>query len=378
MQPTLGHPVGTGRPVHVCPVGHSPPQLKKVPPQKTGPEHVHCPLPGSMHACPERHGKPQLPGPHVGIPSVVVVGHTGVVTELVVLVVVAVQQKPTASGVSVASVGRHAARTFTPPLMVPSLRRRAQRTEASALTVRKRSPAVTRIARVLAGMGPSPRPRYRRGRRAVKGEFAPPCGRGALPPRCAGPMRDPLDRLDRAHLVHGFGSPAIADADGTLRLVRGTRRLRLGRATGRRYLDGLASLWNVAVGHGRAEIARAIAAQARALAYAPTLLGFSSEPAVRLAARIARLAPKGLDHVVFTSGGSESNESVIRLVRLYWRLRGAPDKIGIVALNDAYHGSSTGAASLTGLATLPSLLRAADARRARGWRARTATAASSG
>ena len=87
----------------------------------------------------------------------------------------------------------------------------------------------------------------------------------------------------------------------------------------------------------------------RQLEYAPTLLGFSSEPAERLAARIAKMAPKGLTRVVFTSGGSEANETVIRLVRLYWRLRQRPDKIKIVALNRAYHGSSTGAASLTGL-----------------------------
>jgi putrescine aminotransferase len=161
---------------------------------------------------------------------------------------------------------------------------------------------------------------------------------------------DVLDRLDRAHLIHGFGSPAIAETEGTLRLVRG-RGAYVWDSDGRRYLDGVSSLWNVAVGHGRGEIARAVAAQIRALEYAPTLLGFSTEPAIRLAARIARLAPKGLRHVMFTSGGSESNESVIRLVRLYWRLRGRPDKIGIVALRGAYHGTSSGAASLTGLAT---------------------------
>jgi len=161
---------------------------------------------------------------------------------------------------------------------------------------------------------------------------------------------DRLDRLDREHLVHGFGSPAVAEAEGTLRLVRG-RGAYVWDSEGRRYLDGLSSLWNVAVGHGRGEIARAVAAQIRALEYAPTLLGFSTEPAIRLAARLARLAPKGLRHVMFTSGGSESNESVIRLVRLYWRLRRRPDKIGIVALRGAYHGTSSGAASLTGLAT---------------------------
>ncbi|HEY8514613.1 MAG TPA: aspartate aminotransferase family protein [Candidatus Binatia bacterium] len=160
--------------------------------------------------------------------------------------------------------------------------------------------------------------------------------------------RDDLDRLDRAHLVHGFGSPAVTERDGTLRLVKG-RGVWVWDAAGRRYLDAVASLWNVNVGHGRAEIGRAMAKQASTLEYAPTLLGFSSEPAIALAARIARMTPPGLEHVFFTSGGSESNESVIRLARLYWRLRGRPEKIGIVALSRAYHGSSTGAASLTGL-----------------------------
>jgi adenosylmethionine-8-amino-7-oxononanoate aminotransferase len=162
--------------------------------------------------------------------------------------------------------------------------------------------------------------------------------------------RDVLDRLDRAHLVHGFGSPAVAQRDGTMRIVRG-KGIHVWDADGRRYVDGLSGLWNVAVGHGRVEIARAIARQARVLAYAPTLLGFTTEPAVRLAARIAKLLPPVLGHVVFTSGGSESNESVIRYVRAYNRLRGKPDKIGIVALTNAYHGTTTGAASLTGLAT---------------------------
>jgi putrescine aminotransferase len=150
------------------------------------------------------------------------------------------------------------------------------------------------------------------------------------------------------HLVCGFASPAAIEQRGPMVLVKG-KGVYVWDASGRKYLDGLASLWNVAVGHGRAEIARAAAAQMRRLEYAPTLLGFSSTPAEDLAARIARVAPKGLSRVVFTSGGSEANETVIRLVRLYWRLRDRPDKIKIVALNRAYHGSSTGAASLTGL-----------------------------
>ncbi len=152
------------------------------------------------------------------------------------------------------------------------------------------------------------------------------------------------------HLIHAFASPARIEAEGTLTLVKG-KGIHVWDADGRRYLDGAASLWNVAVGHGRPEIARAIAAQTRRLSYASTLLGFSSEPAQQLATRIARMAPGDLNRVIFTSGGSEANETVIRLVRLHSRLRRRPDKIGIVALNRGYHGSTTGAASLTGLPT---------------------------
>jgi putrescine aminotransferase len=150
------------------------------------------------------------------------------------------------------------------------------------------------------------------------------------------------------HLICGFASPTTIEERGPLVLVKG-KGVYVWDAQGRKYLDGLASLWNVAIGHGRPELARAAARQMRQLEYAPTLLGFSSEPAEALAARIASLAPEDLSRVVFTSGGSEANETVIRLVRLYWRLRQRPDKIKIVALNRAYHGSSTGSATLTGL-----------------------------
>jgi adenosylmethionine-8-amino-7-oxononanoate aminotransferase len=161
-------------------------------------------------------------------------------------------------------------------------------------------------------------------------------------PRAARRRRGPR------HLVCAFTSPAAVEANGTIRLVRGKGAF-VRDDQGNRYIDGLSSLWNVNVGHGRKEIAAALARQTRTLQFAPTLLGFSSEPAEKLATRIAKMAPRGLDRVLFTSGGSEANESVIRLVRLYQRLRGKPDKIRIVALNRAYHGSSTGAVSLTGM-----------------------------
>ncbi len=160
--------------------------------------------------------------------------------------------------------------------------------------------------------------------------------------------RPPAARRHSGHVVHGFASPAALEERGVVTLVKG-RGAYVWDAEGRKYLDGLAGLWNVAVGYGRTEIAKAVAAQTRELNYAPTLLGFSSLPVQQLATRIVKMAPKGLTRVLFTSGGSDANESVIRLVRLYWHLRKRPDKIKIVALNRAYHGTTTGAASLTGL-----------------------------
>lgn len=161
-------------------------------------------------------------------------------------------------------------------------------------------------------------------------------------------MTNTVHRFAPRHLVCGFVSPFQVAQQGTLRLVKG-RGIYVWDQHGRRYIDGLASLWNVAVGHGQPSITRAVARQMQNLAYAPTLLGFSSHPAEELARRIVRMAPRGLTRVLFTSGGSEANESIIRLVRLYWRLKGQPEKYRIVTLNRGYHGSSTGAASLTGL-----------------------------
>ena len=79
------------------------------------------------------------------------------------------------------------------------------------------------------------------------------------------------------------------------------------------------------------------------------MLNISTPSATELAAKLARLAPAGLNRVFFTSGGSESNESVIRLTRLYFKLKGYKNKVTAIARNRGYHGSSTGAASLTGI-----------------------------
>ena len=120
---------------------------------------------------------------------------------------------------------------------------------------------------------------------------------------------------------------------------------------GRRYLDGLSALYCVNAGHGRAELAEAAAAQARELAFY-TNWSYAHPRAIELAARIAELAPAGLDRVFFTSGGSEAVESAWKLAREYHGVRGEGTRTKLIARETAYHGTSLGALSATGLTSL--------------------------
>jgi adenosylmethionine-8-amino-7-oxononanoate aminotransferase len=120
---------------------------------------------------------------------------------------------------------------------------------------------------------------------------------------------------------------------------------------GRRYLDGLSALFCVNSGHGRTELADAAAAQMRELDFFTTW-SYAHPRAIELAARIARLAPPGLERVFFTSGGSEAVESALKLVRAYHRLRGDEQRTKIVARELSYHGTSLGALAATGLPAL--------------------------
>src|SRR6202007_2550499 len=106
---------------------------------------------------------------------------------------------------------------------------------------------------------------------------------------------------------------------------------------GKRYLDGLAALYCVNVGHGRAEIADAAAAQARELGFY-TNWSYAHPASIELATRLAALAPGDLNRVFFTSGGSEAVESAWKLARQYHKLRGKPNKTKDIAREIAYHG----------------------------------------
>jgi adenosylmethionine-8-amino-7-oxononanoate aminotransferase len=120
---------------------------------------------------------------------------------------------------------------------------------------------------------------------------------------------------------------------------------------GNRYLDGLSSLFCVNIGHGRADVAQAGANQARELGFF-TNWSYAHPRAIELATKIASLTPGDLNRVFFTSGGSEAVESAIKLARQYFKVTGHPTKYKIVAREIAYHGTSLGALSATGITDL--------------------------
>src|SRR5439155_16512296 len=115
---------------------------------------------------------------------------------------------------------------------------------------------------------------------------------------------------------------------------------------GNRYFDGLSALFCVNIGHGRADIAQAGADQAKELGFF-TNWSYAHPPAIRLAAKLASLAPGDLNRVFFTSGGSEAVETAIKLARQYHKLTGNPNKTKIISRETAYHGTTLGAIAAT-------------------------------
>src|SRR3972149_1715062 len=157
-----------------------------------------------------------------------------------------------------------------------------------------------------------------------------------------------LIAADKAHLVHPLTRHRAFVQDGPV-LVVGGQGAKVELADGRMLIDGSAGLWCVNAGHGREELAQAAFDQMRTVAFTPTFGGFSNIPAIRLAERIAGLAPGGLNAVMFTSGGSESNETAFKMARFYWKLLGQPSKTVIISHDRGYHGLGLATTAATGL-----------------------------
>ncbi|SLN62328.1 aspartate aminotransferase family protein [Oceanibacterium hippocampi] len=161
---------------------------------------------------------------------------------------------------------------------------------------------------------------------------------------------DQLEEWDRAHFFHPSTHMAQhARGETPTRVVTGGEGVFIRDRDGNRLLDGFAGLYCVNVGYGRTEIAEAIAAQARELAYYHSYVGHGSEVSITLSRMIAERAPEGLNHTYFGLSGSDANETNIKLVWYYNNALGRPEKKKIISRWRGYHGSGVMTGSLTGL-----------------------------
>ncbi|CAH2405282.1 aspartate aminotransferase family protein [Mesorhizobium escarrei] len=161
-------------------------------------------------------------------------------------------------------------------------------------------------------------------------------------------LANSLIELDRAHLVHPFSCYRSHEETG-VRVLKSAKGATVTDASGKTLLDGFAGLWCVNVGYGQESVVEAAAKQLRELPYATGYFGLGSEPAIRLAARLAELAPGDLNHVYFTLGGSDAIDSTIRFIRYYYHAKGMPQKDQFISVEHGYHGSSTAGSGLTAI-----------------------------
>jgi adenosylmethionine-8-amino-7-oxononanoate aminotransferase len=168
-----------------------------------------------------------------------------------------------------------------------------------------------------------------------------------IPPVTTQTAAETLLAEDRAHLVHPLHN-TVQTAHPVL-FVKGQGAV-LTDVDGKEYIDGLSGLWNVNVGHGRTELAEVAAAQMSTLAFVTNYAGATNEPAIALAARLARLSYPNMRAVYFTTGGAESNEAAFKTARFYWKLAGKPEKVKFISRVHSYHGVTMAAASATGMA----------------------------
>jgi adenosylmethionine-8-amino-7-oxononanoate aminotransferase len=164
------------------------------------------------------------------------------------------------------------------------------------------------------------------------------------------PDYDHLQQAAKDHLWMHFTRHSTYDTSDVPVIVRGEGPY-IWDANGKRYLDALSGLFVSQLGHGRTELAEAAAKQARELAFMP-LWSYAHPTAIELAERVAGYAPGDLNRVFFTSGGGEAVETAWKLAKNYFKLVGKPLKHKVISRAIAYHGTTQGALSITGLPSL--------------------------
>lgn len=133
------------------------------------------------------------------------------------------------------------------------------------------------------------------------------------------------------------------------RIITRSSGVYLWDSEGNKILDGMSGLWCVAIGYGREELADAAAKQMRELPYYNLFFMTAHPPVLELAKVISEIAPEGMNHVFFTGSGSEGNDTMLRMVRHYWAIKGQPNKKTVISRVNGYHGSTVAGASLGGM-----------------------------
>ena len=157
-----------------------------------------------------------------------------------------------------------------------------------------------------------------------------------------------IQTIDSAHYMHPFTDHKGLAEKGA-RIITKADNVYIWDSKGNKIFDAMSGLWCVNVGYGRKELVDAAAKQMSELPYYNSFFQTATVPAVKLAEKIVQLAGDHYSHVFFSSSGSESNDTNIRMVRHYWASLGQPERKVIISRNNAYHGSTMAGASLGGM-----------------------------
>ena len=165
-------------------------------------------------------------------------------------------------------------------------------------------------------------------------------------------MTDPqftaLQQHDSQHIIHPFVDNSALQKKGA-RIMSRAKGIYIWDEKGNKYLDAFAGLWCVNLGYGRQELIDAASKQMAELPYYNLFFNTSTKPAVELAKALADIAPPHINHVFFCGSGSEANDTVFRMVKRYWDLKGQPTRKTIIGRINGYHGSTVAGASMGGM-----------------------------
>ncbi len=182
--------------------------------------------------------------------------------------------------------------------------------------------------------------------------FAPVIAPPAIVSRAQAMDTKAIQAMDSAHYIHSFTDHGDLATRGA-RVMTHAEGIYVWDSEGKKVLDGMSGLWCVNVGYGRKELADAAYQQMMTLPYYNSFFQTTNIPATKLAAKLASLAPtvgdRSFNHVFYSSSGSESNDTNVRMVRRYWDLLGQPQRKTIIGRLNGYHGSTMAGASLGGM-----------------------------